>query len=248
MILVKKAVAVLSLSLFLASGSVYANADMPMTEKAQVNAATLLKNSYTYLGTLSKYAFTASVSNSVNVEGEDVVLKRVSDVKVKRPDRFRIDSKGENFNRSSYLLNGVFTMIDNDEKYYASVKTGKDIDGTLDMINKKLGIVIPLSTLLHSNMAKFIHPKRVQYFGTRTVSGVECHYIAFRQGSTVVHMWIENSDTPLVRAAKIVTNDKNERGTTDMVIRWNTKPGFSDSVFVFKAPKGASNIAIRPAK
>jgi len=248
MILVKKAAAVLSLSLFLASGSAYANTDVPATEEAQVNAATLLKNSYTYLGALDKYAFTASITNSEDVDGEEVVLKRVADVKVKRPDRFRIDSKGENFNRSSYLSDGVFTMIDNGEKYYASVKTGKGIDGTLDMINKKLGIVIPLSTLLHSDMDKFIHPKKVQYFGTRMVSGVECNYIAFRQGSTVVHLWIENSDTPLVRSTKIVTNDKNEQGTTDMVMTWNTKPGFSDSVFVFKAPKGASNIAIRPAK
>ncbi|HHO65451.1 MAG TPA: DUF2092 domain-containing protein, partial [Epsilonproteobacteria bacterium] len=248
MILIKKAAAILSLSLFLASGTVYANANVPVTEEAQVNAATLLKNSYTYLGSLNKYAFTASITNSVDVDGEDVVIKRIADVKVKRPDQFRIDSKGENFNRSSYLSNGVFTMIENEEKYYASVKTGKGIDGTLDMINKKLGIVIPLSTLLHSDMDKFIHPKRVQYFGTRTVSGVECNYIAFRQGSTVVHLWIENSDTPLVRSAKIVTNDKNERGTTDMVMRWDTKPGFSDAVFVFKAPKGACNIAIRPAK
>ena len=244
----KKAVTVLSLSLLLASGSLYAETTTPMTQAAQIDASTLLKKSYTYLGSLNKYAFKASVTNSVDVDGEDVVMKRIADVKVKRPDQFRIDSKGENFNRSSYLSNGVFTMIDNDEKYYASVKTGKGIDGTLDMINKKLGIVIPLSTLMHSDMDKFIHPKKVQYFGTRTVSGVECNYIAFRQRSTVVHLWIENSDTPLVRSAKIVTDDKSDKGTTDMVIKWDTKPGFSDSVFVFKAPKGASHISIRPAK
>ena len=244
----KKAVTVLSLSLLLASGSLYAETTTPMTQAAQIDASTLLKKSYTYLGSLNKYAFKASVTNSVDVDGEDVVMKRVADVKVKRPDQFRIDSKGENFNRSSYLSNGVFTMIDNDEKYYASVKTGKGIDGTLDLINKKLGIVIPLSTLMHSDMDKFIHPKKVQYFGTRTVSGVECNYIAFRQRSTVVHLWIENSDTPLVRSAKIITDDKSDKGTTDMVIKWDTKPGFSDSVFVFKAPKGASHISIRPAK
>ena len=248
MILVKKAVTVLSLSLLLASGSVYAETVTAMAQEAKIDASALLKNSYAYLGSLDKYAFKASITNSVDVDGEDIVMKRVSNVKVKRPDQFRIDSKGENFNRSLYLSNGVFTMIENDEKYYASVKTGKGIDGTLDLINKKLGIVVPLSTLLHSDMDKFIHPKKVQYFGTRMVSGVECNYIAFRQRATVVHLWIENSDTPLVRSAKIVTDAKNDRGTTDMVIKWDTKPGFSDSVFVFKAPKGASHIAIRPAK
>ena len=249
MIYAKKLVKAVSLALLLTSVSLYAESSSAAEmQTAQVDGKALLKSTYTYLGSLDKYAFKSSETNSVDVDGTEVVLKRDTEVKVKRPDQFRIDSKGENFNRSSYLSDGVFTMIDNDEKYYTSVKTGEGIDGTLDMINQKLGIVIPLSTLLYSDMDKFIHPKKVQYFGTRTVSGVECNYIAFRQRSTVVHMWIENSDTPLIRSAKIVTDDKSDRGTTDMVITWDTKAGFSDSVFVFKAPKGAYNVSIRPAK
>ncbi len=249
MIYVKKIATVVSLAVLLASGTVYAEStSTPMVQEAQKDGAVLLKNSYTYLGDLVRYAFKADLTNEINVDGGSIITKRTSEVKVKRPDQFRVDSKSEYINRSFYLSNGVFTMIDNNEKYYASVKTGGNIDQTLDKINKKLGIALPLATLLHSDMVKFIHPKRVQYFGTQTVNGVECDYIAFKQKNTVVHLWIENSESPLIRAAKIFTNRKSETGRTEMILKWDIKPGFSDSVFVFKAPKGASNISIKPAK
>jgi len=235
-----------SLALLITSGAVYAETTVAQTKQTSpIAAASLLKGSYDYLGSLEKYAFTASISNTILEEGKVISDKREVIAKVKRPDQFRIDTKGDFINRSIYLSNGVFTMIDNKEKYYASVKTNGGIDKTLDMINSKLGIVLPTSTLLHSDMAKFIHPRSVQNFGTRTLSGVECNYIAFKQKGTTVHLWIENSDRPLIRAAKIITP---KSGTTDMVIKWDTNPGFSDSVFVFKAPKGASNVSIKPEK
>ncbi len=249
MIDIKKLLSTFSFAVLLASSTVYADAQSTaVTQNTEVNGAKLLKESYTYLGALDRYAFSATVTNDVDVDGQSVVDKRIAEVKVKRPDQFRVDNKGDNINRSLYLSSGVFTMIDNDEKYYASVKTGGGIDKTLDMINRKLGIVVPLSTLLHSDMAKFIHPRKVQYFGTRDVAGTVCNYIAFKQGKTTVHLWIQNSGEPLIRAAKVITNAKNDKGTTDMVIKWDTKPSFADSVFIFKAPKGASNIAIKPAK
>ena len=246
MISIKKAASTFSLALLLTTGFVYAETKSVASEQvSHINGATLLKGTYDYLGSLEKYAFKATITNTMIEEGASIVDTRTVQAKVKRPDQFRIDSKGEFINRSAYLSGGVFTMIDNDEKYYASVNSVGNIDSTLDTINRKLGIVLPTSTLLYSDMSKFIHPRRVQNFGTRKVSGVACNYIAFRQGKTTVHMWIENSDRPLIRAAKIVSP---KHGTTDMVINWDVNPGFSDSVFVFKAPKGASNVSIKPVK
>lgn len=245
MIQVKKLVTVVSLAVLLTSGTVYAESTTQMTQASQQSGKSLLKGAYSYLGSLQKYAFKATINNIQKEEGSTIADKRTVAAKVKRADQFQIDSKGDFINRSSYLSNGVFTMIDNGEKYYASVKTNGGIDKTLDTINRKLGIVLPVSTLLHSDMAKFIHPNRVQSFGTRMLAGVECNYVAFKQRGTTVHMWIENSDRPLIHAAKIISP---KSGTTDMVIKWDTNPGFSDSVFVFKAPKGASNVSIKPAK
>ena len=245
MIYVKKVATLVSLALLLGSSSLLAQSNAMEQQVVQKDGSALLKGSYNYLGALDKYAFDASITNTVVVDGANVVGKRTSDVKVNRPAQFRVDTKGDYINRSVYLSNGVFAMIDNKEKYYATVNTGGDIDKTLEQISKKLGIVLPISTLMHSNMGKFNQPKRVQYFGTRDVSGVECNYIAYKRGGTTVHLWIENSNTPVIRSAKIITAEK---GTTDMVMKWDTNPGFSDSAFIFKAPKGASNVSIKPAK
>jgi len=250
MIYVKKVASVVSLALLLGSSALLAQSTNNAAEQQNVqkNGSTLLKSSYKYLSALDKYAFNASIVNTVSTEGTNIESKRTSNIKVNRPDQFRVDSKGDFIDRTVYLSGGIFTMIDNKEKYYASVNTGGDIDKTLDQISKKLGIVLPISTLIHSNMSKYVSSKNVQYFGTRDLTGVECDYIAFRRGTTTVHMWIENSNTPLIRAAKIVTDEKGKKGTTDMVLKWDTSPGFSNSVFAFKAPEGASNVSIKPAK
>ncbi len=249
MIYTKHIATALSMSLFLASGFAFADGGSSSTavrQQVQKNASQILKGSYGYLKSLQKYSFRATVIDSFESDGKNIVIKHTSDAKVMRPSQFKVDSIGENINRTVYLSNGIFTLMDNDEKYYASVKTGKGIDGTLDYISKKLGIVLPLSTLLHSDMNKFIHPKRVQYFGTKVISGTECNYIAFRQKNTTVHLWIENSSTPFIRAAKIVTDIKNNKGTTDMTIMWNTDSDFLESIFLFKAPKDASNVSMVP--
>jgi len=233
-------------AMLLVSGTAYADSSTKANPKSETKSGkVLLKNSYDYLGALGKYAFTVNVINTVTNDGESVITKRVAKVKVHRPDKFRIDSKNEAINRTLYLSDGTFVMMDNQEKYYAKVDAPKDIDKTLEEINRRLGIRVPLSTFLHSDMGKYIHPKKVFYFGTVDISGVACDYIAFKQGNTDVHLWIEDSNTPVVRSAKIITK---KNGTTDMVLKWDTAPGFSDDVFVFNAPEDASNISVRPVE
>jgi hypothetical protein len=249
MIDVKRFTAALSITLLLTLSSGYADSKtIPVEQHAKKSGVKVLKSSYDYLGSLKKYAFTATVTNEVEIDGEKIVGKRISKAKVKRPDQFRVDTKSDYIDRTVYLSEGLFTMMDNKEKYYAHVKTSTNIDKTLEYINKKLGIVLPLSTLFHSDMSKYIHPKKVQYFGTKMLGDVECDYIAFRQKNTVIHLWIENSSTPLIRSAVVMTNAADGKGTTKMFIQWDTDPDFSDDVFKFKAPKGASNVSIKPVK
>lgn len=233
-------------SMAILSGTVIAASSTEVKSNTQAkDGKVLLKKSYDYLGSLTKYAFTANVTNTVMNDGESTVIKREAKVKVHRPDKFRIDSKSDTVDRTLYLSDGKFTIMDNQEKYYAQVDAPKNIDKTLEEINRRLGIRVPLSTLLHSDMSRYIHPKKVFYFGLVEVNGVPCDYIAFKQRNTVVHLWIEDSQTPVVRSAKIITP---KSGTTDMAIRWDTSGKFSDDLFLFKAPKGASKISIKPAK
>jgi len=211
---------------------------------AEPSAASIMDKAYRYIGGLDSYAFDAVIS-SKNEEGKKLV-QNVS-VKVDRPDKFRADSKGDIKDRSIYFNQGLFTMIDHRFNYYGQLKTPRTIDGTLDFIYEKYGIKTPLEALLYSDMYKRSRYKNIKYFGTRNVGGTECDYVAFKAGTSTVHVWVSRGKEPLVKSFAVIENVSGKSYRKDTSIKWNTQAHFSDSDFVFKAPKGAAKISIVPA-
>ena len=236
MISIKSKAVVLCASLLLSSTSLMAS---------NSDGKQILKDSYSYMGSLKQYEVNVIVTKDIFEDSQHIITKRVSNAEINRPNQFRVNTKGKHIDRTSYLSKGQFTMIDNSEKYYATVKSNKSIDQTLATISKKQGIVLPISTLMYSDMNNYIKPKHVSTFGLVDVAGVSCNYIAFKDRKTIVHLWIENSKTPLIRAIKIVTHRKDFNSNTDMIVEWNTKPTFSNDIFEFTAPKGASHISLK---
>ncbi|HHD72747.1 MAG TPA: DUF2092 domain-containing protein, partial [Epsilonproteobacteria bacterium] len=165
-------------------------------------------------------------------------------IKVNRPDKLRVDTKGDIKNRSIYLNDGLFTMMDHTYNYYGQLKTPKTIDGTLDFIFEKFGIRAPLASLIYSDMAKRAKFTRSKYFGKMDVAGTECDYVAFKSRAGEVHIWIATGDKPLVKTYAIIDGDNR----MDTSLTWDTDPKISQSDFIFKAPKGAAKISIEPAK
>ncbi len=161
---------------------------MLYAEAVQKNGAQILKEGYGYMASLQKYAFSAYVSNEVKDEGKSVTFKRVTKGFVHRPDSFLLDSTGDIANRRIYLHNGVLTIAEKSGTYYAQKNTHRDIDGTIDLLIKKLDVVLPVTTLLHSKMNKIIKPKKVHYFGKQKIGDVMCNYVAFRYRGATVHL------------------------------------------------------------
>lgn len=234
----KKALCVVSLGLLLSSTTLFA---------AEKNAKEIVNKVHAYLGSMDQYAFDAVVDDEENVEGELLKYKYNVSVKIDRPGKFRVDIKSDIKNRSNYLNNGVYTMMDHGFGYYGQLKTPKSIDGTLDFIFEKYGIRSPLSRLMYSDMggrAKFNSSK---YFGVVDVAGVACDYVAFKGPLREVHVWITTGDTPLVKTYSIIDTDAEEHARTNTTLTWDTDPKFSESDFVFTAPKDASKISITSA-
>ena len=204
----------------------------------------ILNESYDYQGSLDRYEVVSKVIFETIEDGETYEDIRIIKAKIDRPDKVRSDNSGDIVDRSVYLSNGIFTIIDNTEQYYAQVNTSKNVDEALDQITEELGIIIPTATLLHSDMSKYIKPKEVTYFGKKTVAGVACNYIAFKRHGNEVHLWIEDSDSPLVKNVVVLGKDFK----MEMATNWDTNPKFSDKVFEFQPSKDASKISIVPAK
>ena len=197
---------------------------------------------------MDKYAFTAVVVDGEEHEGvTSKTSKNTVNVKVDRPGKLRVDTKGTDRDRSNYLNNGSFTMIDHEYKYYGQIKTPKSIDGALDVLFEKFGIKAPLAQLIYSDMNKRVKFRTSKYFGKADVGGVECDYVAFKNRTREIHAWITTGDTPLVKAYSIIDRSNNVKSRINTTVTWNANANISDSDFVFAAPKGSSKISVNRA-
>lgn len=232
--LYKKALLLAGLGLFLGNANVMAQ---------EKSVKDIVSKAYAQIGSMDQYAFNAIISDNQTINGETTTYRQNVSVKIDRPGNLRADTKGDIKDRTTYIHNGKFTMMDHGFGYYAQLNTPETIDGTLDYLYEKFGIQTPLATLIYSNMGKRIQFKKNKYFGTVNVDGVECDYVAFTNGGREVHIWITTDDKPLVKTYSIIDGDTRINGT----LIWDTDPKFSKSDFVFNAPKGATNISVSSA-
>ncbi len=216
---------------------------------AEQSAKDIINKAYDYIGGMDQYAFDAVVTSEDATDTETAKKHRQNvSVKVDRPNRGRIDTKGDIKNRSSYINDGLFTMMDHTYDYYGQLKTPKTIDGTLDFIFDKFGIKAPLASLVYSDMGKRVKFKKSKYFGKMDVAGTECDYVAFKSRVGEVHVWIATGDKPLVKTYAIIDTATEGNPRMDASLTWDTNPKISNSDFIFKAPKGAAKISVRSAK
>jgi len=215
---------------------------------AEKTAKDVMNNAYQYLGSMDKYAFKAVVTEDAVEDGQIVkTYQQNVSAKVSRPDKLRVDTKGDIKNRSNYMNNGLYTMIDHDFDYYGQIKTPKSIDGALDFIFTKFGIRAPMASLFYSNMQKRVKFNNSKYFGTVKVGGVECDYVAFKNKTREIHAWITTGEKPLVKTYSVIDTDTQGNPRMNTSLTWINNPSISESDFVFKAPKGASKVSVHSA-
>jgi len=232
----KKIISIVGIGLLIGTSNLYA---------VNKTAKSVLMNAYHYIDGLQNYSFDAIVvDKSINRGVVTDEYKHYVDVEVDRPNRLRVDIKGEFKNTTNYLNNGKFTMVDNELGYYGELKTPKDINNALDFIFDKYGIKAPLATLIYTGMGKRAKFTKSRYFGTGLINGVECDYIAFRNGSREIHIWVATGEKPIIKYYTEI--DKFYKINT--TIFWQDKLRISDSDFVFKASGSASKISVESAK
>ena len=203
---------------------------------ANDSARDILNNAYQHIGSMNKYSFTAVT--------DDGTYKNTANVKVERPGKLRVDVKGTVRDRSIYLNNGIFTMMDHNFNYYGSIKTPSNINDALDVLFEEFGIRAPLAQLVYSDMHKKVKFKSSKRFGTREIAGVECDYVAFKNGTKELHVWITVGDVPFVKAYSLIDTDASSPSRADTVISWNDSQSIEDSDFVFADPRGSSKISV----
>ncbi len=217
--------------------------------QAGVSAKELVKRSYNYLGSLKHYAFKATIVNE-DEYADHMMLYITHDysVAVQRPDKVRMQVRGDVENRNTVMNNGKVSIYDLEANTYSEIPVENDIDDALDTLIDDYGLAIPLTQLLYSDTAVDLEDDLESdgyYFGTVNVDNKPCYYVGFPGKEWDIQLWIEKGDRPVIRRATFVDKMMKDQPRSMIKVAWNIDEMIDQSVFTFTAPKGAKKLEMK---
>jgi hypothetical protein len=207
-----------------------------------------LRRMSAYLGTLPVVELTSRTSlDVVTNAGQRIQLDGVASYKIRRPDAFVINVDSDRKKRTFYYDGKNFTVYAPTLGFYATAPAPSTIKATLDSIEDKFGIELPLEDLFRWNDPTDNPAEdRVSGFvvGTATIEGVETDQYAFRQKNTDWQIWIQRGDKPL--PLKVVIVDQTDPANPAYVARltWDVNPTLTADDFTFKPGPDAKLIRL----
>jgi hypothetical protein len=207
-----------------------------------------LKRMSAYLATLKAIGLTTKTSlDVVTTRGERLQLDGVARYTVRRPDGFVIHVDTDSKKRAFYYDGKHFTVYAPELGYYATAPAPPTIRQTLDAIEAKFGIELPLEDLFRWNDPTDNPAQNLTsgfYVGTATLDGVQTDHYAFRQPKVDWQVWIQKGAQPL--PIKLVIIDQVDPANPAYVARlsWNVNPAIQPADFTFHPGKGAKLIKL----
>jgi hypothetical protein len=199
-----------------------------------------------YLKSLPALEVTSKTSlDVVTTNGERIQLDGIANYKVRRPNAFRIEVDSDKKKRTFFYNGKQFTVYAPELGYYATAPAPATIRETLNTIENRFGIQLPLQDLFRwndptGNPAENLTSGFV--VGTATLDGVETDQYAFRQAKVDWQIWIQRGPHPL--PLKVVIVDKVDPANPAYIARlaWNVSPNLNANDFTFQPGKDAKHI------
>jgi hypothetical protein len=229
-------------------------AKTPSDESLKVDpaAAGILRAAGDYLKEAKSFTFKADVwEDLILPTGQKVQSQRSVEVGVRRPDRLYAYTRSTPRNRASFYDGKTLTIYNKEENFYGAIDAPDNIDKTVDFVEDKFGIVMPLADLIVSDMYGEV-TKGVRgghYLGRQNVGGVRCHHLAFSQETIDWEAWIEDGPRPAIRRFLITYKaEEHSPQFTATLSDWNFAAALPDYAFIFQPPIGASKIDVMEKK
>ena len=168
-------------------------------------------------------------------------------VALRRPDRLAARAAGDAVNRSAWYDGKTLAVLDEAQNVYTRIDAPPTIDGTLDAVLDRTGMVIPLADFLYGDVYGRLmgSVQRGVYLGIHEAAGVPCHHLSFEQATIDWQLWIDAGDEPLPRKLVIAYKTEDEVPQYEVTIRkWNLQAQVPDELFQFQAPEGATRVEL----
>jgi hypothetical protein len=207
------------------------------------NPQEVLRQMCDYLRSLKEFSFKGEVTDDHTYSGGNK-LQFAFGVEgyVKRPDKIRINAKGDQQNKEVLYDGKTFTIYDTGKNFYVNATMPATIDEALAKLNSDYNIRLIVADLAKTNLFDSITEGVTDQVnvGEGTVFGVKCQHIAFDKKKIEVQLWVEDSDKPVLRKAVITFKDVEfSPQWTLYLTEWNVSPQLADSLFTFTPPQGA---------
>ncbi len=217
-------------------------------------AAQVLRQMSDYLSSLEKFTFRAdNTIDTVARSGQQIQLSARVDIAIQRPNRFRVNRKGDNVAQEFYFDGKTLTLYGKGVNYYANMRVSEtvDINTALDLAKEEIGVFVPGSDLVYQDAYQVLMEdvNSGMVVGTSTVGGVEVHHLAFRGSEVDWQIWVEKGDKPLPR--KYLITSKWMTGApqfTAVFSKWDTAAKLDDALFTFSPPPKAEEIGFIPLR
>jgi hypothetical protein len=213
-------------------------------------AISALEQMGAYLRTLRAFEVTArSSTESVMDDGMKLQFDGRAELKVRRPDRLRVDIFTDRKQRQIYYDGKAVTVYGPRVKYYATVAAPPTLRATIEVLTKKYGIELPLADLFYwgTEEAPLAEIRSARYIGPATVDGKRADQYAFRQEGVDWQVWIQQGKAPLPLKLAITSREQPAAPTHSAWLHWNLAPRIGETTFVFKPPPGSMKIVMQTA-
>ena len=194
--------------------------------------------------------FTVAIETGYDIvqeSGQKLEFGENREVRVRRPDRIRVDATHRDGSGNSLYFDGrEIAYFDTDEKVYATASRPGDIDGAISYFVDDLGMHMPMASILSPDLPQIVKDwaREISYVEQSTIRGVACDHVAMRGSWEDVQMWIARGDRPLLQ--RLVITYTRAEGRPQFWAQfgsWDLSPAHGDSVFVFAPPAGAAKIS-----
>ncbi len=227
----------------------FAVPDVAVAEKAPAidpQAIKVFRAMSLYLKKARTFSFNVEVSYDVVYGSEEkLTYLRSGNIVVRRPDRFKARVSESRISKEFYYDGKSFTLWDPSLKLYATATAPGTIDATIDDLNKRFGVVVPIGRLMRSNFFALVMDGVVAagYISLSKVRGKEAHHLALASADFDWQVWVAAGDKPL--PLLIIGTFKTERHWPQYrawLTNWKIGQTVFEKTFRFRPPKDAQKI------
>lgn len=195
----------------------------------------ILSRTANFMKKHAQFSTTATIwEDTVTDNGTKLQSTRIVELKRRFPNKLRADVHTSQLNNTYSYDGKMVTIVNHMSKAYGEFAAPDTLRETLDIIQERRGIDIPLEDVFYKrpfyDAAESANAG--QYLGKINVFDKEAHHLAFQHENVDWQLWIQAGPVPVL--LKIVINFKTEQSSPQKIVifdKWDFTTILPDYVF-----------------